>query len=178
MAAFASSYIPTVASQVTRASDAASMTGANFSSWYNQAAGSLYAEAASTGYVLDTGFPIVMSIDDGTNNNRITAFQGGASTGYSVNIRKNSVGASISDTTVDLSATPARLASGFSGSTLNVSVNGKSALSGTSAGMPVVNRLYIGGSGGAYLNALNGHIRKLSYYPIRVSNTNLAALTS
>jgi hypothetical protein len=176
--AFPTSYIQTVASQVTRVADAASMTGANFSSWYNQAEGSLYAEAASTGYVPDTGFPLVMSIDDGTNNNRITAFQGSFLIGYSVTVRKNGVSASISDTTVDLSATPARLASGFSGSTLNVSVNGKSALSGTSAGMPVVNRLIIGGSGGVYLSALNGHIRKLSYYPIRCTDAQLQALTS
>ena len=32
--AYASSYIPTVASQVTRAADSATMTGVNFTSWY------------------------------------------------------------------------------------------------------------------------------------------------
>jgi hypothetical protein len=32
--AFPTSYIPTVASQVTRSADSASMTGANFSDWY------------------------------------------------------------------------------------------------------------------------------------------------
>jgi|GEM_PF-6152713 len=32
--AYASSYIPTAASQVTRAADSATMTGANFTSWY------------------------------------------------------------------------------------------------------------------------------------------------
>lgn len=40
--AFATSYIPTVASQVTRSADSASMTGTNFSSWYQQNQGSLY----------------------------------------------------------------------------------------------------------------------------------------
>lgn len=33
---FATSYIPTVASSVTRSADIASMTGSNFSSWFNQ----------------------------------------------------------------------------------------------------------------------------------------------
>ena len=40
LGAFATSYIPTVASQVTRAADAASMTGTNFSTWCNSS--SLY----------------------------------------------------------------------------------------------------------------------------------------
>lgn len=38
---FPTSYIPTVASTVTRAADVASITGANFSGWYNQGQGSL-----------------------------------------------------------------------------------------------------------------------------------------
>ena len=41
--AFPTSYIPTTSAQVTRASDNASMTGTNFSSWYNQGQGTLYA---------------------------------------------------------------------------------------------------------------------------------------
>jgi len=40
------SYIPTSGSQVTRAADVASITGANFSSWYNQAGGTVFAEYA------------------------------------------------------------------------------------------------------------------------------------
>jgi len=34
--AYASSYIPTVASQVTRAADAFTLSGSNFTQWYNQ----------------------------------------------------------------------------------------------------------------------------------------------
>ena len=41
--AFSTSYIPTVASQVTRSADVATMTGTNFSSWFNPNQGSLYA---------------------------------------------------------------------------------------------------------------------------------------
>jgi hypothetical protein len=42
--AFPTSYIPTTSAQVTRAIDNASMTGTNFSSWYNNAQGSWYSE--------------------------------------------------------------------------------------------------------------------------------------
>jgi hypothetical protein len=40
--AFATSYIPTVASTVTRNADVVSMTGTNFSDWYNASAGSWF----------------------------------------------------------------------------------------------------------------------------------------
>ena len=39
--AFPTSYIPTVASQVTRTADVATMTGTNFSDWYNQSQGAV-----------------------------------------------------------------------------------------------------------------------------------------
>ena len=40
--AFPTSYIPTTASTVTRSADNASMTGTNFSSWYNQTEGTVF----------------------------------------------------------------------------------------------------------------------------------------
>lgn len=45
--AFPTSYIPTTTAAVTRAADLASMTGANFSSWYNQSQGTLIAAMPS-----------------------------------------------------------------------------------------------------------------------------------
>jgi hypothetical protein len=62
--AFPTSYIPTVASQVTRAADAPSMTGTNFSSWYNQNEGSLYVEATP----VQTGTQYVAIIGDGVTS--------------------------------------------------------------------------------------------------------------
>jgi len=45
--AFPTSYIPTTTATVTRLADVASMTGTNFSSWYNQSAGSLFGSFVS-----------------------------------------------------------------------------------------------------------------------------------
>jgi hypothetical protein len=45
--AFATSYIPTVASQVTRNADVVSMTGTNFSDWYNASEGALQVNATA-----------------------------------------------------------------------------------------------------------------------------------
>ena len=46
---FQTSYIPTSGSVVTRAADVASITGTNFSSWYNSTAGSFYADVKAYG---------------------------------------------------------------------------------------------------------------------------------
>ena len=45
--AFPTSYIPTTTSAVTRSADNASMTGTNFSSWYNSSEGTVYTKANS-----------------------------------------------------------------------------------------------------------------------------------
>jgi hypothetical protein len=42
--AFPTSYIATTSAQVTRGADSASMTGTNFSSWYNQGQGTMFAD--------------------------------------------------------------------------------------------------------------------------------------
>jgi hypothetical protein len=63
--AFPTSFIATGVSQVTRAVDAASMTGTNFSSWYRAGEGTIYAEASS---YASSGVPSVCGISDGNNS--------------------------------------------------------------------------------------------------------------
>ena len=65
--AFPTSYIPTVASTVTRATDQASMTGTNFSSWYNQSKGSFYVEADSS----VNGSSAIFTVRQGVTTNYI-----------------------------------------------------------------------------------------------------------
>jgi hypothetical protein len=63
---FATSYIPTAASQVTRTADVATMTGTNFSNWFNASEGTLLASGETIG-----GTPYPIYANDGTANNRI-----------------------------------------------------------------------------------------------------------
>jgi hypothetical protein len=65
--AFATSYIPTAASQVTRAADVATIQGSNFYSWINQNAGSLYAQFSTPA----NGNRNIIALDDNTANNNI-----------------------------------------------------------------------------------------------------------
>jgi hypothetical protein len=170
--AFATSYIPTVASQVTRAADAASMTGADFSSWYNQAEGTLYSESSRPFPVPSGGVARVFEINDGTVNNRLINSYHSATAALFFVGANNSTQANISLTT---SAVGRKLASAYQLNNFAASVNGGTVGTSATGILPVVTQAQIGSSGST---TLNGHIRKIAYYPIRVSNTNLQALTS
>ena len=165
--AFSTSYIATVASQVTRAADAASMTGTNFSSWFNQAEGTLYVDTKNIGNASTAKF--VAGISDGSANNYI----GISSDKYRAAVQSVLV--------VDLSYTldidNFRVAIVYKTNDYAVSKDGNAVLTDTLATVPVVNQLCIGDLETSNNRRVNGHIKKLAYYPIRLSNTNLVALT-
>jgi hypothetical protein len=171
--AFPTSYIPTVASQVTRSADAASMTGANFSSWYRADEGTLYSEASRPFAVPSGQFLSVCSIDDGSTVNVISnQYITASSAGFSVR-SGNVVQAGL----FPAAPVPTRkLASAYKVDDFATSANGGAVLTDTSGTIPVVNETRFGASGtGA--GVLNGHIRKVSFYPKRLADAELQALT-
>ena len=75
--AFPTSYIPTVASQVTRTADVAVMTGTNFSSWYNSSATSYVAEFTTpSGFDPGVAYNLVTFWDGASVNNQINTRYG------------------------------------------------------------------------------------------------------
>jgi hypothetical protein len=172
--AFPTSYIATVASQVTRSADAASMTGANFSSWYNAAEGTLYADVS---FYQRSTFAFAASLNDGTANNEIVLRS--ASNGGSVAFRVANAGVEQASTAVTTTTNqPYKAAGAYAVNSFQVAVNGTPGTEDTSGTIPVVNQLVIGARilSGSTL-PLNGTIRKLSYYPKRLANAELQALT-
>ena len=75
---FPTSFTPTADAAVTRAADVASMTGANFSSWYRQDEGTFVIEG-DTSYTA-SNFPVFSSVSDGTGNNIIYLNSRGSTT--------------------------------------------------------------------------------------------------
>ena len=169
--AFATSYIPTTSAQATRAADVATMTGANFSSWYNQTEGTLFAEAAS----VSSTRPVV-AVDDGTMSNR---YQLSLASSYTPGFAVVSGGA----VSADLYAAAAtqnsyvKEAGAYEVNAFAFSANGGSVVTDASGNLPVsVNILRVG----AYQSGpiLNGWIKRIAYFPKRLSNTELQTLTS
>jgi hypothetical protein len=168
--AFPTSYIKTQASQVTRSADSASMTGTNFSDWYRQDEGTLYGEFNS---IEPTGNSAVFyQLDDTTANNRLVQNYATVFTA----ITNGSVQASLNFG----SSTPStvyKIATSFAFNDFASSRNGATPITDNSGVIPLVYRLVIGNDNST-TSYLNGTIKKLSYYPQRLTNTQLQALTS
>jgi hypothetical protein len=173
---FSTSYIATVASAVTRSADAASMTGANFSSWYNAAEGTLYAEAMLSYTPAASTFPMLACADDGTINNRI-ALSTNSSRDIRAQVAIGGVFTTISTATSYSVGTPFKAAAAFATNNHAVSLNSGTVATNTAVGMPPpASTFRIGEQAPSGAN-VNGRIRKLAYYPKRLANAELQALT-
>jgi hypothetical protein len=176
--AFATSYIPTVASQVTRSADSASMTGTNFSSWYNISEGTLYAEGSSARPSSDAN-GVVFSINDNSAANRIQlGLTNVSNLAVRVYVAVNSV-EQVSGIGVSTITTGQFAKDGFvyKANDFIASSAGLLSSADTSGSIPTVTQLTIGSNGYATNSILCGTIKKLAYYPIRVSNVQLQSLT-
>ena len=173
--AFATSYIATVASQVTRAADAASMTGTNFSSWFNNAEGTVYCEA--TPAKLDANTSPLWTMGT-TNTNFINCYASTARALYisvnNVNVVDLSPGTSIN---VFRAGVKSKVASAYKTNDCAAVVTGSSVVTDTSNTLPIVTRLGIGQTPTAD-NFYCGTITKLAYYPRRLTNEELQEMTS
>jgi hypothetical protein len=171
--AFPTSYIPTVASTVTRAADVAVMTGTQFSPWYNQNEGTIIASWSTTSVVVPTALG-VFGVSDGTANERIQIRRVPAA---------NEASFIVVDGGVVQYNTPITASSGINISALAYRVNdfisanngtlGAADLSGT---LPTPTQAEIGFGQG--LTYLNGHLRNVTYYPTRLTDAQLQALTA
>ena len=168
---FATSYIPTVASQVTRSADVATMTGTNFSSWYNQNAGTMLCNFILEGQTAGGTVSDVWVVDNSGSTANATRLREGTVvagadvtmlTGGAVQVDSNSF------------ATPVntRLKSAFAWSTTssNLTANGVSLGDGGAITPPSVNQLVLTGG--------NKWLQQLSFYNSRLPNDTLRALTT
>jgi hypothetical protein len=174
--AFPTSYIPTVASQVTRSADAASMTGANFSSWYNAGEGSLYAEYIQPATI--SGNRAVASITSGSAANQLV-FLTDTAPGVFWYIDANSANqVALNLGAITLNA-KTKVAGVYKFNDFAATKNSAAVSTDASGNVPQgVNDLRIGGRTGSSALDWSGTISKLSYYPIRLTNAQLQALTT
>ena len=170
---FATSYIPTTTAAATRALDYVEMTGANFSSWFNNGEGTLYSEAKLLAVPGGSDYPGIVKIStDSGNKLGFYTTPTATSTYFSVSAD------STSSADMPVAQSPVnsflKIASVYKVNDFAVSVNASTVGTDTSGIVPVVIKMDIG----TYDNIWNGHIKKIAYYPIRVTNAQLQALTS
>lgn len=166
--AFPTSYIPTVAASVTRSADVLTMTGANFSSWFNQSEGT-FVVACDTASI--TGMS-ALAANDGTANDRhlINA------TAAAALVQVTDGGAT--QASLALSAFTAnasfKVAYSYKVNDFAASKDGAAVVTDVSGTIPTPNRLLLGSNGSTYLN---GHLSSVSYWNTRLANSQLQALS-
>ena len=179
---FATSYIPTVASTVTRNADAATMTGTNFSSWFNPTSFTIITDFDVLNYPAGVGY-IGGTFGFGTSSPRVKNGIGSASdrpiqTQFFDGVNNILVRAgTFGDLTANVSV---KHAVAFSGLEAAATYNGLAVNTGTSAtpiSLSAITRAVIGNlpDTNAYLN---GHIRQIAYYNTRLPNAQLQTLTA
>jgi hypothetical protein len=180
--AFATSYIPTVASTVTRTADFTNIVAPNFASWYNQSEGTFVVEVSPTGFVAG-GNTRFLEANDGTANNRKPLFFANNTAGVSSQIRVGGVDQALLSSAATGIFAPnviLRAATAYATNDFAASYNGAAAVTDASGSVgSTATRLDIGyaTSAGAGNEMLNGHIRSIRYFPTRLSNAQLQALT-
>lgn len=169
--AFATSYIPTTTTALTRAADVASMTGANFSDWYNQTEGTLYFEGSVVG---STGADqIGLNANNNAFTERIRLGKGPTTPRFTI-VDDGIVQADLTGGTWAVNAVK-KLAGAYALNSIAFSIDGAVPLTDTAATIPTPTQLQIGNE--QLATFLNGYIRSFSYYPKQLSNGQLQALT-
>ncbi len=164
MAAFATSYIPTQASQVTRAADNASMLGDNFATWFNATEGTIYIDATAQS-------PAFSAFFGGTSGNEFYVRQASSGPSFAV------VVGGVTQANFGSSSLIAKIANAYKTNNFASCVNGGAVATDTSGNIPVVSALGIGSTLTGSVS-INGHIRSISYYPTRLPNATLQSITS
>lgn len=169
---FLTSYTPTTSAAVTRAADVAAMTGTNFSDWYRQDEGTLV--AAYRKISVSQGVQVVASLDDGTVSNIMRFVCASTPTQQRFDITSAGVGmATLALTTSAAAGVWYVDAAAYKLNDVAAVENGGVVQIDNTVTIPVVNRLNIGrGTNGS---PVNGHVRRIAYYPKRLSNPNLQA---
>jgi len=173
--AFATSYIPTTTATATRAADSAVVTP--ISSFYNQTEGTIFSESRRVAEG-SGGFPAPLRFFQTVNDVQFLqqwVAANGTSAAFKINGGVN--GAEVSRS--GLTANQAVLICGsYAENNVIAAINGTLTSQDTSVNIPsTIDRLQIG-TYGPFAQFLNGHIRKIAYWPRRLSNTLLQQLTT
>lgn len=175
LGAFATSVISTSTVAVTRAADLASITGANFTSFWNATQGTFVARATPTYVASGTG--TLLRVDDGTDNNRYLSRNNGSGSETFLVISGGGTVANLVTGNTLTAGTQFAHAFAFAANDFASAFNGGNLLTETAGALPISpNRMLIGGaSGGDYFN---GWISSLSYYPVRLPDNQLRSLSA
>ena len=155
---------------VTRNTDVATMTGTNFSDWFNATEGTFVATAASL-----TTSAATRSIFDVRSATTIRMSLSNFGTSASFAVVDTTTQASLDGTSSVVANTFFQVAGGYKVDNFGCAANGGVAATDTLGTVPVANVAWIGGINGTSVR--NGWISKISYYPQKLTSAELSAFS-
>ena len=182
LGSFPTSYIPTSGSAVTRQPDNASIIGTNFSSWYNQSEGTIFAKYSAGTYVSEVPFSISKTGDEINQIIAISSSSTGLISGVIPTIvvtddGVNQTGVTIPIYPVDGDVIKTAIAYKENDFAIASGIGGDVGFASDSSGtIPTVDFARIG-KYPYYGIWQNRPIARIIYYPTRLTNTQLQALT-
>ena len=170
--AFATSYIPTTSAALTRNADVVTMTGTNFSDWYNQSEGSFNVTSIAGGTLNATA----VSVNNASNAERIAIGYGSGSGG---NMNVIVVDGNVTQAQIIVAGAALNTVNTACGSyklnDIDFALNGTLGTQDTSATIPTPTQLSIGATAiGSYLN---GWVKKLNYWNINITQSEVQAFS-
>lgn len=171
--AFATSYIPTTTTSVTRNADIVTMTGTNFSSWYNASEGAFTFEYNQPFNL--SGNKAMLAFTDGTNSNVIMLLTEITPRARLFIDSSGSNVANVAAGNMTLNAVN-RQTSSYKVNDFRMAVNGAAPQQDAAGAVPVgVTQLQIGSRPTGL--QWTGYARKLFYYPQALLNAELQAFS-
>ena len=174
---FPTSYVPRPdTSTATRSPDSVTMTGDNFSDWYNQSEGTVYSNTFSPVDSISGIFNHDYTLHDGSSSEviRLVSSASYGSSGHNITIADNS-SAQFNVSSIGSKSIFNKVALAYKENDSAVSANVGLATTDTCT-IPTPNILSLGGSH-AVGNTRSTYIRQFIYYPVRLPNSTLQTLT-
>lgn len=172
------SFIPTAGATVTRSADVASMTSTNFSSWYNQPAGTFVVQATPPGDYNQSAYIITAEADNSNAHgiNRRDAATGAGKREQGITLVANTFQAQIVTGSNDVGATM-KLAYAYATNNFAFAKDGLLVGTDSAGTLPTPIQLDIG-NWITLAVPYNGHIGFINYFNTRQPNGRLQQLTS
>jgi hypothetical protein len=177
--AFPTSYIPTTTASVVRSADVCSITGSDFTGFYNQSEGTFQgAYSFVSGY---SNANNAMALFQASNNTYAEVIRVGTSSGSLTQKLDTVIGSSLTRITTSNNqslTTLNKVAGAYKVGSNAISLNGAAVAAGSPASITSsVSRLDLGGiHDGA--SKINGHIAAIRYYKKRLPDAKLQSLTT
>jgi len=171
---FATSYIPTKGSTVTRNADEASITGTNFSGFYNQSVVSIFSQYKSSS---NNNFANLFEFNDGTStpSGPSLLVKYGTALSFTSPVNGSYTNSQVSDPVAQLESKIAFTVDSANGTSFSIA--NRPFLSNPLSDLdPDVARLFIGCNRNVD-DFLNGTISRLTYWPKRLPDLELQQLT-